>query len=305
MKKLKLLLVLIFPLILAACLGYTLADTSDDDVPDQIKETAKAEFTEKKYYISDLDRINILIMGVDAREGETQTRADTMLVASIDKTTDQVVLLSIPRDSRIIIPGYGRMRINQANPLGGTDLVEETVESLLDLKIHYYVKTNFQGFKEVVDALGGVEIDVDKNMYYQASDIRIALKKGPQHLDGEEALNYVRFRHEALGDISRTQRQQKMLKALAEESLQWSNLPKLPKLIPALRETVETDLTTKELFYLAALAKQLDEQDIITQTLPGSFPTSGVGYWKVDQERAKTVVEELFNGQKMATIEQS
>ena len=303
MKKLKLLLVLMFPLILASCLGYTLADTSTDDTANGTKQTASTGLNEKKYNISDLDRINILLMGVDAREGETQTRTDTMLLASIDKTTDKIVLLSIPRDSRIIIPGYGRMRINQANSLGGTDLVKETVENLLNIKIHYYVKTNFEGFKEVVDDLGGVDIDVDKDMDYRASDIKIALKKGPQHLDGEKALEFVRFRHEALGDISRTQRQQKFIKALAEEALQWSNLPKLPKLIPALRDTVETDLTTKEIFYLAALAKQLDKQDIITQTLPGSFPTSGVGYWKVDQEKAKTVLEELFNGQKMATIE--
>ncbi|HWJ02354.1 MAG TPA: LCP family protein, partial [Verrucomicrobiae bacterium] len=131
----------------------------------------------------------------------------------------------------------------------------------------------------------------------------INLRPGMQRLDGGNALAYVRFRHDALGDISRTQRQQKFLTTLAGEMLQTSTIIKLPRLIPQLMDAVETNLGARDAIFLARAASNLDPNNIVTATLPGSFFNyKGVSYWKVDEAQTKVVLNEMFQGTKVATI---
>jgi LCP family protein required for cell wall assembly len=154
----------------------------------------------------------------------------------VDTKTKQMSLLSIPRDTRVNIPKYGWDKINAADALGGPELSMKVVSNLLDIPEKYYVQANFNGFKDIVDALGGVTLDVEQNMYHEdetdGGAYEINLKKGVQRLDGDKALQYVRYRDYAMGDIDRTKYQQKFLVALAKEMLQPSTILKLPALVP-------------------------------------------------------------------------
>jgi LCP family protein required for cell wall assembly len=248
-----------------------------------------------------VNRLNVLLLGIDARPGEKDARTDSMILVSIDRDTKKIALVSIPRDTLVEIPGYGKNKINTANALGGAELARETVETLLGIEIPYFVKTNFEGFKEIVDTLGGVELDVEKRMHYPAEDID--LKPGLQRLDGYNALAYVRFRYDALGDISRTERQQKFLTVLAKETLQASNIIKAPILIPQIMKALETNLGVSDAIFLMRVASNLDSNNIVTATLPGSFYNyKGASFWKVDESKVKIVLNELFQGLKLATV---
>jgi len=241
-------------------------------------------------------RINILLLGTDEDLG-TNSRTDTIILASLDRENNKISLLSIPRDTRVNIPGYGDNKINSANLLGGIDLVQESISNFIKVPIDFYVLTNFDGFKGIIDTLGGVEIDVEQNMKYRVYDGMIDLKKGLQRLDGDKALQYVRFRHDKLGDITRTQRQQKFLTALAKEMMQAKNIVKLPILIPKLNEAVKTDLNITQMIGLAKEFGNYDLSSITVQTLPGNFvDINGSSYWYVDGEKAHQMVLEVFAG---------
>lgn len=248
-----------------------------------------------------VNRLNVLLLGIDARPGEKDARTDSMILVSIDRDTQKIAMISIPRDTLVDIEGHGSNKINSANQFGGADLARKTVEQLLGVNIPYYVKTNFDGFKDIVDTLGGVTLDVEKRMYYPSENIN--LKPGEQRLNGSNALAYVRFRHDALGDIARTQRQQKFLTALAKEAMKASTIIKLPKLVPQLMAAVETNLGLRDAIFLASAASRLDPGNIVSATLPGVFYNyKGVSYWKVDTDKTKVVLNELLNGVKVAAI---
>ena len=248
-------------------------------------------------------RINILLLGTD-QDLETNSRTDTIILASVDTVQKKVSLLYSTRDTRVNIPGFGENKINAANLLGGTELVKATISNLIKVPIDYYIITNFEGFKDIVDTLGGVEIDVEQNMRYRAYDGMIDLKKGVQRLDGEKALQYVRFRHDKLGDITRTQRQQKFLTALAKEMIQAKTILKLPALIPKLKEAVGTDLSVTQMIGLAKELANYDLSTITVQTLPGNFvDLNGASYWYVDEAKAHQVVLEVFAGNSTDVID--
>lgn len=244
-------------------------------------------------------RINVLLLALDARPGEQTGRTDTMILASIDRQDKKIYLLSIPRDTRVRISGYGMDKINAAHMHGGVELAQKTVAELLGIPVDYYIKTDFNGFREIVDTLGGVEINVEKNMYHNEGDPEdlINLKKGVQKLEGKQALQYVRFRSDELGDISRTQRQQKFLQALAKEALQVNTVWKLPALVPQLAKAVETNLGIGEMISLATVAKEWKPENIISHTLPGNFmDMNGFSYWYVDPVKAKQAALDFMRG---------
>jgi LCP family protein required for cell wall assembly len=244
------------------------------------------------------ERVNILLLGTDARPGEKDARTDSIIVASIQPYEKKAALVSIPRDTLVEIPGHGKDKINSANVVGGPNMTKEIVENLLDLKVDHYVKTNFEGFRDIIETLGGVTIDVEKNMrYYDPTDgTNINLKKGVQQLTGKKALDYARFRHDSLGDISRTQRQQKLLKAVVSEALQAKTVLKLPALIPQIAKAIETDLSLAEMLKLAAMGRDLENLQIVSQTLPGQFYNNQGSYWKADEVKAKLVLNDMLNG---------
>lgn len=246
-------------------------------------------------------KVNILLAGVDERQYQ-QTggyRTDTLILASVDPTTKRIELLSIPRDSRVNIPKHGMDKINAAVEYGGMNMTVAVVQKLTGIHINGYIKTTFDGFKSIIDTLGGIEVNVDKNMYYLTGDKVdgvINLKKGDQTLDGTKALEYARFREDALGDIGRTVRQQTVLKAIAKKLMQPSSIPKIPELIPEFKNAVDTNLPLSDLITLGEVAVHFDSSKVISQTLPGYFLTlNGISYWGVDPANAKKVADQLFN----------
>jgi len=251
-----------------------------------------------KDIIKDGEPINILLLGIDARPGEVRARSDTIILTSIDNEIKKAVLLWIPRDTRIFTANKSK-KINMVNQIQGPEASCKTVGKLLGTNVDHYILTNFSGFERIIDILGGVYMDVDINLTSYSSGV--TLKKGYTRLSGKEALKYVRYRGIQDGDIGRTQRQQKLLKALIKQLLQLDTIPKLPVLISAVQENVETNITFSDMVYLANVIFKIDDNNIVTQTLPGyAFidTYSGASYWEVDRELCLSVLDSLFNGHK-------
>jgi polyisoprenyl-teichoic acid--peptidoglycan teichoic acid transferase len=246
-------------------------------------------------------RVNILLVGVDERKNsQDQTyRTDSLILASVDPQSQQIAMVSIPRDTRIEIPKRGLDKINAAAAYGGLNMTVAVVQQLTGVKIDGYVKTNFDGFKDIIDTLGGVTINVEKNMYFETGDKVdgvINLKKGEQLLDGSKALQYARFRHDTYGDITRTARQQIVLKAVAKKLMQPGTITKIPTLVSQFSAVVDTNLPPADLLTLAKVAVNYDSSKVISQTLPGYFlDDEGISYWGVDPANVKKVVADLFN----------
>src|SRR5574344_1496013 len=170
-------------------------------------------------------RQNILLLGVDSNGADSDlwvgTRTDTMILLNIDPRTKSVNAISVPRDSKVYLPGeYGIQKINAAHALGGVDLTKQTVEQTLGIKIDRYVVVSDQAVENLVNTLGGVPVYVEKNMFYDdySGHLHVHLRKGNDVLDGKNAVGYLRFRHDGLGDIGRTQRQQWFLKSLLSKT---------------------------------------------------------------------------------------
>lgn len=245
-------------------------------------------------------RINVLLLGVDDGDSEDfdkPKRTDAMIVASFDPDNNEVAILSLPRDTRVNIPGrQWPDKINSAYAYGGVTLAKQTVANLLQIPIHYYVIANWQGFIDVVDILGGVDMYVDHNMNYEDpyADLKIHIKQGFQHLDGKTAGEYVRFRHDELGDIGRVQRQQKFLRALAGEFFNVGNMVKLPALMTALDKHIETDMDVITMIRAANSFKLFGSEKIKSEMLYGDFKTiDEISYWQTSPKQIERTLDNL------------
>lgn len=246
-------------------------------------------------------QLNIVVMGVDKREDDAG-RSDTLFLLSIDPKTHKVFQLSIPRDTRVRIPGYGWDKINHAYALGGKDLTVETVEDFLGVKVHHFVDIDFQGFYRIVNAIGGVDIDVEKRMYYEDpwdedGGLIIDLHPGMQHMDGKTAITYVRYRDED-GDIGRIERQQKFMRAVIEKVSSPGIITRLPAIISEVSSAVNTDLSTLELLNLGRFFKESKDQGL--QTNMGMVPgeghyIKGISYWIPDMAELLSSIDD-FDG---------
>ncbi|MBD2871231.1 LCP family protein [Paenibacillus arenilitoris] len=205
------------------------------------------------------ERVNILLLGGDARgldEGQT-ARSDSILVASFDPVTKKAHLFSVLRDTYVDIEGHGRGRINSALTLGGYPLAMKTVGDLLGLDIQYYVYTDFEGFKALIDTIGGIYFDVEKDMHYtdnaDGNRYDIDLEKGYQLLDGDKALQYVRFRHDAMSDFTRTERQRNFLQAVAKELQSTWNIIRMKKILESVEPYVDMNISVNDMLKLGQL----------------------------------------------------
>jgi LCP family protein required for cell wall assembly len=214
-----------------------------------------------------------------------------------------VAFLSIPRDTRAETPGHrGWRKINSAYALGGPPLTIQTVENLLDVRIHYYVKLGPQSFAKLIDAVGGVWVDVERDMKYHDwwGDLYIDLKRGRQLLDGQQAMGYVRFRYDALGDIGRTERQQKVIQALFARLQEPDVILRAPQILRAATENTETNLTPHDMATLAWFLKRLGSDRVVTATLPGHFAPV---FWEPDWAKVRPLVVEMFYGLDVQTVQ--
>ncbi|MFP3388328.1 LCP family protein [Brevibacillus sp. SIMBA_040] len=201
------------------------------------------------------ERVNILLLGGDGREVEDAGRSDSMLLVSIEPVTKQVHLFSILRDTYVSIPGHGKNKINAALAFGGPELSMKAVSDLVGLPVHYYYYIDLDSFIKLVDAVGGVDLEVEKDMKYldptDKPEYQINLKKGMQHLDGQKALQYVRFRKDAMSDFTRTERQRKFLGAVAEKLQSTSTLITLPSMLKEMAPYIQTNMSPEKMLQLA------------------------------------------------------
>jgi LCP family protein required for cell wall assembly len=247
-------------------------------------------------------RINVLLLGTDDGDSEdfgtdAPKRTDAMLLVSIDPEHNQVAVLSLPRDTRVTIPGRrGHDKINAAYAYGGVPLAKKTVSNLLQVPINHYMQVDWKGFIKVVDMLGGVDLNVEENMDYEDpyADLKIHLKKGQQHLDGEKAGEYVRFRHDEMGDIGRVKRQQNFMKALAKQAFTVTNMVKLPMIIGTATEYVKTDMDFIQLVKAANSLRAFGDGGVNSASLKGDFgDIGGVSYWVTTPSKIAATLDEL------------
>ncbi|QRN85026.1 LCP family protein [Clostridia bacterium] len=240
-------------------------------------------------YLFKDNKLTLLVLGVDYRAAAPGSRSDTMMLAFLDMNEPSVKLLSIPRDTRVNIPGYGYEKFTHSHAYGGADLVMETINGFLGTDVEYYVEVDFEGFKDVVDALGGIELEVPSRMYYPGEGID--LYPGVQTLDGDKALQFVRYRSDG-GDLVRIARQQQFLKELAKKALNTKNLWTATKLVGAANDMTVTDLSATQLLYIATSMMDLDVDSIEVATIPGeSKKIDGLWYIIADEEKALDLVE--------------
>ena len=249
------------------------------------------------------DRVTILALGVDNSEG--RGLADTLIALVVWPKIGEMAALSIPRDSRVVIPGVGNRRINASHAYGGLPLTIETVEMLLGIPFDYYIEVNVSGLADLVDAIGGIDVEVEKRMHYRdrSQNLLIDLQPGLQHLTGEQAVGYVRFRHDAMGDLGRIERQRKFLRLVAGELLSPANVRRLPRLADTFVETVETNLTVRDILSLKKIIEQVGPDAIRMASLPARpRMIDGQSVLELDADEVQQTVDRVLWGQGIRVV---
>lgn len=242
--------------------------------------------------------VHVMIMGVDRRSDDVG-RSDTLMVATVDPAKQTASLLSIPRDTRVKIEGNGYDKINAAYAYGGHELTRKTVENLLDVPMDYYILLDIKAFERIIDAIGGVDIDVEKRMHYEDpwdddGGLVIDLYPGEQHMDGKKAIQYVRYR-DGEGDIGRISRQQKFMKAVLEQVISPQILPKLPKIIEEVSSALETDMSVKDMMSFANLLKKVHDNGMTTGMVPGKPAyIQDISYWLPDIKELRSMMAQTL-----------
>ncbi len=239
-------------------------------------------------------------LGYHALVNSFEGLSDTMLLLRFDPQNQKLSVLSIPRDTQAYIEGYGDTKINEANYAGGPALAAKSISNLLGgIPIDRYLRVNVQGVEKLIDALGSVEVYVPKEMKYQDDSQRfyINLAQGKQYLDGQKAMQFLRFRYDSLGDIGRVQRQQLLMRSVIEQTLKPSTLMRTPKILDVVKSNLDTNLTVEELMALGGFASQMKRSDVQMLMLPGEFSGDGkkeVSYWLPSQRGIRTMMASHF-----------
>ncbi len=246
---------------------------------------------------------NLVLLGADNKEsdGGTPARSDTIMLVHVDPEGDFLSILSVPRDLQVNVPGHGLQKMNAAYTYGGAALVIRTVQDEFGVDLDHYVELDFNAFKEITDALGGVYVDVDRRY----DDGKIQLDPGYQLLDGLNALRFVRTRHDTNIDFGRMQRQQRFITALREQAMGW-NLPlKLPALVKSLFGNIISDLSANEFLKLAYWAVGLEGSRIKMASVVADIGTvDGVSYVLASDKEKAAAVEGFLTPPKATAIEE-
>ena len=251
--------------------------------------------------------INVVVMGIDrvpeAAPGSPESfasRSDTLLLVRLDPQAETINVLSVPRDTQVEVPGYGLTKINHANWFGGPQLVKDVIaHNFNDLALDRYVRVDTGAFRAVVDAVGGVEVVVPQDMVYedQTQQLYIDLKAGRQLLNGDQAEQFARFRHDIYGDIGRVQRQQMLLKALQQKLASPQVVTKLPQLLEIVQSHGDTNLTLEEMAALAGFGLQVGTEGVKMVMLPGRASDSqefAASYWLMEDNARDRLLQDYF-----------
>lgn len=252
---------------------------------------------------------NILVLGSDRRPDTPNWRTDVMMIVALDEAGGRAGVISIPRDIYIdVIPGHQANKINVIDYLGEKDtpggggpaLMASIIEEKMGIHIDHWVRFDFAGFVKLVDALGGVEVDIDCAYYdyFQIEDVVLNVKPGVQRLSGDEALVYVRSRTHG-GDLDRARRQQRFIWAIRNQVLNESILTKLPALYNAVSDSVQTDMGVVSALKVVRFAIGLDREEITGEVI--GYPLVQQGYagnmwiFKADWDAIRTEVQSVFD----------
>ncbi|MDX1520143.1 MAG: LCP family protein [Anaerolineae bacterium] len=262
----------------------------------------------------DKQRVNILLLGIDKRPDELYSRTDTMILVTVDPNTRTAGMLSVPRDLWVSVPGFGEDRVNKAYflgdqfayPGGGPALAMKTIQYNLGVPVHFYAQIDFQGFRDIVDTLGGIEIEVpqtiddplypDNNYGYDP----FYIEAGTHTLNGYDSLRYARTRATPGADFSRAKRQQQVLLAVRDKALRIGIVPKIPELWNTMSDTVETDLQLVDILELAQLADEIQGEDIQSEVIDFNYtvdyivPDTGAQVLLPLREKIGVLIEEMF-----------
>ncbi|SDN32777.1 transcriptional attenuator, LytR family [Paenibacillus sp. yr247] len=255
-----------------------------------------------------IQAFNVLILGIDAR-GEENSRSDVMMVMHIIPSERKVNIVSIPRDTRVKIEGVGYTKINHAHILGelkggnqeGTKAALQAASNFLDVPINYYVKTDFKGFENFIDTIGGVNVEVKNDI--NLSDNQITLAKGIQHIDGKLALSLARERYsQPDGDFGRQREQSQILKNVAQEILKPEHVGEIANLLRKVKkDIVDTNFQDDDLISLAWLFKGMTTEDFTYKQIPGHsgydmdpLVQLQLYYWIPDSDEVKELSDTLL-----------
>lgn len=259
------------------------------------------EFDPKK------DSFTVLLLGIDSRNSKGETvddaRSDANVLVTFNRKNKTATMLSIPRDSYVNIPGYGYDKFTHAHAYGGVKLSAKTVENLLDIPVDYVIESNFDAFKDVVDELNGVSIDVKSekiaNQIKKDTKGKVVLKTGVQTLNGEEALAYVRTR-KADTDFQRGQRQMEVLNAIIKKSRSLSSIPAYDDIVDSLGKNLKMNLSLNDaigLFPFITSLKSVDTEQLTGSDiyLYSSRERKKLYYLQLDNEKLEEIKTELKN----------
>jgi polyisoprenyl-teichoic acid--peptidoglycan teichoic acid transferase len=249
--------------------------------------------------------MTVLFLGVDVvytQDGRTKKadkdafngRSDTIMLARLDPYRNTLGVMSIPRDTQVVLPRLGMQKINAANALGGPQLAMTTVQDLLQVPIDHYVILNVHGLVSLVDELGGITVEIPKRMRYMdwTAKLKIDLEPGFHTLTGNQAMGFVRFRHDALGDIGRVERQQIFIRAILDKAMRPEAWLHLPRLVQIAQSFIDTDMSVDTLMRVATFVRGVPKQNQHLAMMPGRF--SGTGDWLADHDEARRVLARLM-----------
>jgi LCP family protein required for cell wall assembly len=299
-RKIIYILILLFVIAWCFFIGYSISWAMEPDPEDWVIADSSALGDDVDTALLEIDGIRtVLLVGCDERDGYETGRSDTMMLAFINGDTNEISLLSIPRDCYVQLSGYStKTKINHSYYYGGVNLTMDTIEYFLGIKIDDYVLVDFDGFVDLVDTLGGVDIDVDQRMINY--DEGINLNPGLQTLDGTEALGYCRFRigqdgTSSVSDIQRAEHQQNFLIAMKDKLISLSTLWKIPKLVAIADKYLETTISSTDAIKLGNTLLNMDLENIKTYTISTySMWINGVSYEIVHADATIAILDEII-----------
>lgn len=238
---------------------------------------------------------SVLLLGTDT-DSATEGRTDTIVVAIVDPELSKVSILAIPRDTRVFIPS-----INQYDKIthaynGGIKRSLEAVETFLDIPMDYYMVIDFDGFQDLIDTLGGIEIDVKEHIRFpdRITGTNFTIEKGHQTLNGIQALNYARYRYGPDGDFGRNKRQLEVIEAIIDQSKDWRNIVKVKEILEILDDNIKTDLTLTDIVKILLNVHDISGNDVERLKIEATpLNISGISYVTVSDEEKLRIQEEL------------
>ena len=243
---------------------------------------------------------NVLVLGLDDSvnmDNAKEKRADAILLISMENATGKVRILNIPRDTWVEMAlNKGETRLSNVYAIGGAPLMVRTINQMFDISIHQYVIIDLTTFGQLVDAVGGIDLYVERNMDYDDPEagLSIHMRQGYRHLDGVGAEHYLRYRSDDLGDLGRTQRQQKFVKAFYAKLLRVDTLPKIPAIADILKQNVTTSAELFDSVHIGNVIRKLNIEPPRTIMLPGDFAREDDTVWIMDRTATDEIIHELF-----------